>query len=689
MNPDSDITGELYRCHLCSYSGTSKCQFNDHMDTHFDHKCPFCDYTSRTEGRLKRHIRDFHSENPPESWAGNRVLREDGEEDNDESIDPTDANGTVNGSGGKSRKYKCKQCDFVATCKQEFWDHSKEHIKSEKLLTCPRCNFVTEYKHHLEYHLRNHFGSKPFKCGKCNYSCVNKSMLNSHMKSHSNIYQYRCADCSYATKYCHSLKLHLRKYQHKPATVLNLDGTPNPYPVIDVYGTRRGPRPKKSKDSKHLQNNQKSPQIESTLPQPSLLSSSLSGGQHIVNNMINTSPMTPLIPTSLSMGLPFMYPHNPALLHSGLLAPQGMSQISDLSNQMNTIPHSLYDSSQMGDSSNSSDSNSKEPSNQWLPSGQKKKCNLCDFTTDSRELFGRHLLLHVSAENQQMSKFYGISPTPEEIHQNAIISELAARQTTESRRLLEQIAVNPSFISSLIGVPPPEQTIGSLEWPLNGFSNESLDNQTTIDSVSSKRDDQARPESAPVRPRKCVASPLPRSRSSPNDRYESFEGENLSTKAKSSNCSETTPLDLSSNKSGSPPLSQPLETKFAILSQQLTQTTNSSFLSQIFRQNGDKQREEEKKSRSSPIGPQNETQPAEQTQSRAQRRKGRASKLVVKMNGRSHEEEDLDEDISEGTADSLQDEPDVDNIISKINNATSLLQEILIDMYSLKNEAYH
>lgn len=117
-------------------------------------------------------------------------------------------------------------------------------------MECPRenCNFVTEYKHHLEYHLRNHFGSKPFKCEKCNYSCVNKSMLNSHLKSHSNIYQYRCADCAYATKYCHSLKLHLRKYTHKPATVLNLDGTPNPYPIIDVYGTRRGPRPKKKKD---------------------------------------------------------------------------------------------------------------------------------------------------------------------------------------------------------------------------------------------------------------------------------------------------------------------------------------------------------------------------------------------------------------------------------------------------------
>ncbi|XP_055534778.1 protein hunchback [Wyeomyia smithii] len=154
-------------------------------------------------------------------------------------------------SHGKVKKFKCKQCEFIAVTKLSFWKHSRSHIKPEKMLTCPKCPFVTEYKHHLEYHLRNHQQSKPFQCTKCSYSCVNKSMLNSHMKSHSNVFQFRCADCNYATKYCHSLKLHLRKYAHKPGVVLNMDGTPNPLPIIDVYGTRRGPKSKPQKsDSK-------------------------------------------------------------------------------------------------------------------------------------------------------------------------------------------------------------------------------------------------------------------------------------------------------------------------------------------------------------------------------------------------------------------------------------------------------
>ncbi|RUS88245.1 hypothetical protein EGW08_004011 [Elysia chlorotica] len=219
MNPMGlleDENKDIYFCHLCSYSGKTKSDFDAHMSVHFEFNCPHCDYTSRTEGRLKRHIKDFHSDD-----SSRRSMP------------------------GRPKIYRCKQCPFSAKEKDKFWEHARSHIKEDKLLQCPKCSFVTEYKHHLEYHLRNHFGSKPFKCNKCNYSCVNKSMLNSHMKSHTNVYQYRCAECTYATKYCHSLKLHLKKYGHKPATVLNQDGSLPQGLDVDASGlsvaTKRGP----------------------------------------------------------------------------------------------------------------------------------------------------------------------------------------------------------------------------------------------------------------------------------------------------------------------------------------------------------------------------------------------------------------------------------------------------------------
>ncbi|XP_055598386.1 protein hunchback-like [Uranotaenia lowii] len=222
-------------------------------------------------------------------------------------------------SHGKVKKFKCKQCEFIAVTKLSFWEHTRSHIKPEKMLSCPKCPFVTEYKHHLEYHLRNHQRSKPFQCPKCSYSCVNKSMLNSHMKSHSNVFQYRCADCNYATKYCHSLKLHLRKYAHKPDVVLNLDGTPNPLPIIDVYGTRRGPRTKHPKptdlkqeptQSSHQtpltpQNHQQNT-LQNPFTPPSAQSSNIS--RNLLPHQLLPNPLAHMFKNAASNNLP-LFPY--------------------------------------------------------------------------------------------------------------------------------------------------------------------------------------------------------------------------------------------------------------------------------------------------------------------------------------------------------------------------------------------
>lgn len=244
-------------------------------------------------------------------------------------------------SHGKVKTFKCKQCEFVAVTKLDFWEHTKSHIKPERMLNCPKCPFVTEYKHHLEYHMRNHFGSKPFQCPQCNYSCVNKSMLNSHLKSHSNVYQYRCADCNYATKYCHSLKLHLRKYHHQPAMVLNQDGTPNPLPIIDVYGTRRGP--KQRPQSKHEE-----------------AAANMAAAPHSIFQFGANFPFTPMMPHQM------LFQHNnnlnePALLPKVLKSPK---KEDDPSGSIHAVsPHVLLQPRYLPDYSNTSNK-SYSPSRQ-------------------------------------------------------------------------------------------------------------------------------------------------------------------------------------------------------------------------------------------------------------------------------------------------------------------------------------
>lgn len=371
-NPEHPI----YRCHLCPYTGNSKLHFNAHMNTHFDHRCPHCDYTSRTEGRLKRHIRDFHSETPPDTWTGTGPLDIDSVLlEGAELIIDADVEISAGGTGpnpARNRKYRCKQCGYVAMDKHDFWEHSKDHIKSDKMLACPKCNFVTEYKHHLEYHLRNHFGSKPFKCAKCNYSCVNKSMLNSHMKSHSNIYQYRCDDCTYATKYCHSLKLHLRKYKHRPATVLNLDGTPNPYPVIDVYGTRRGPRPKKQQILSLAVTKGKS-------TSGTFLSNKLSSRNKMIKKSIDPAEL-PSKSETIKI--------NKSTVGLDPIENVASKSANDLKKD---LPSSLINQSSKQTIGNESSTNNSTPITLL-------KCNYCSFQTESKPDFSNHLLNHVVTE---------------------------------------------------------------------------------------------------------------------------------------------------------------------------------------------------------------------------------------------------------------------------------------------------
>ena len=52
----------VYQCTMCSYSATSRFHFQAHLNSHFDVKCSHCDFTARTEGKLRAHMRNAHPE---------------------------------------------------------------------------------------------------------------------------------------------------------------------------------------------------------------------------------------------------------------------------------------------------------------------------------------------------------------------------------------------------------------------------------------------------------------------------------------------------------------------------------------------------------------------------------------------------------------------------------------------------
>ena len=315
-------------------------------------------------------------------------------------------------SQGKVKSFKCKQCEFVAVTKIEFWKHGRGHIKPEKLLFCPKCIFVTEYKHHLEYHLRNHYGTKPFKCTHCNYSCVNKSMLNSHMKSHNNVYQYRCADCTYATKYCHSLKLHLKKYSHKPAMVLNQDGSPNPLPLVDVFGNRQGGGGKKGKGGKN--------QDDQHLFPPSLL-------------------------PQFGGGFPGGFP-------------PGLMQMMQMQQQLNGPKLPLHPYKPEGGMEE--ERGVSPPSMLPVMLG----CDKCDFTTSSPEVHKNHMLLHATSERSALHQLLSSPLTPKPARSSEPREPFPLTQKLSSpNRQLHQRPVPPFLDGS---ESPPN---GSAQPPQNVF----------------------------------------------------------------------------------------------------------------------------------------------------------------------------------------------------------------------------
>jgi len=458
----------IYKCQVCKFSSTSKFHFNSHMNTHTDHKCSYCDYTSRTIGRLKRHMNDFHTH----PTTSSNVVSTSTEGSGDMStpmdilanpatslINTTVANlleGAINlkmeskvfepSSGNmtdkipttsaptvpsKPKNYRCKTCCIILTSKNDYWNHQRTHIKGDRILSCPKCTFVTEYKHHLEYHLRNHFGSKPFKCQKCNYTCVNKSMLNSHMKSHSNFYPYRCVDCRYTTKYCHSLKLHLQKYGHTSVTQL-----PNESPESEIEAARIEAAQQAAQAGLGMTSR---PLSQSVITNPNLPQISRSFGDYpglISNPLSNLLRHQHQMMTAAAMGFANGGPQLPTMV-SGFNATQLVPTTSSMMDTNNeNSPEALQckicgcpfddrdsmtahmfkhviESNELGRFQRSQQQQQQQyhhdVTESLLPPSQVLKCNFCyqaDF--DSKESLANHLVKHL-VENNELFRLYGLS----------------------------------------------------------------------------------------------------------------------------------------------------------------------------------------------------------------------------------------------------------------------------------------
>ncbi|GFY43472.1 hypothetical protein TNIN_119651 [Trichonephila inaurata madagascariensis] len=351
----------IYRCHKCSYMGQSDDDLHQHLLIHFPYECLICGYLTDIEARRDQHMKNYHPGISVAGQEGNFIFQGTDNKTTKKNVNKKMNEKSMEEKARKPKKTKCKLCDQVLNCKNDYYNHLKAvHANSGRLLLCNegRCNFVALYKHHLEYHLRIHYGSKPYKCEKCPYLCINRSMLNSHYKSHSNVYQYSCQDCTYATKYLHSLKLHLRKYRHNAAAALNPDGSINKNFIIDINGRRRGPKNKKQKAESKSNQNRGEVSFSKKAPSP-------------------PRSNYPSLPTTN----PFLYRPRIFNNYSGLMYVKSPS-LENSNNQMYRQPTMRREN---------------------------YACYMCEFTTESSEMLQRHLQVHFARMDAEMMKFYAFT----------------------------------------------------------------------------------------------------------------------------------------------------------------------------------------------------------------------------------------------------------------------------------------
>ena len=150
--------GELLHCKLCKYSSYSYPNLQQHVRVQHrrikDKACPQCDYVSRSNGALNRHMLTHTS----------------------------------------SKQFSCTICDYRALQKTTLMVHMRRHT-GEKPYKCSMCDYAATRQHHVTIHERTHTGEKPFACSKCSYRANDTDKLKIHMKRHFKRELYSCELC--------------------------------------------------------------------------------------------------------------------------------------------------------------------------------------------------------------------------------------------------------------------------------------------------------------------------------------------------------------------------------------------------------------------------------------------------------------------------------------------------------------
>lgn len=100
--------------------------------------------------------------------------------------------------------------EFVEMEAEEAGDGDEQTCS--KLYSCPHCNRSFKGLNYFRFHVKGHFGYKPFKCTLCQREFLSGYLLKKHMELHVSERRYKCGECGKLYKTIGHVREHMRAH---------------------------------------------------------------------------------------------------------------------------------------------------------------------------------------------------------------------------------------------------------------------------------------------------------------------------------------------------------------------------------------------------------------------------------------------------------------------------------------------
>ncbi|CAB1342345.1 unnamed protein product [Coregonus sp. 'balchen'] len=100
---------------------------------------------------------------------------------------------------------------------EEMGDMSdkQEDLPPSKMHKCPHCSRSFKALNYLRFHVKGHFGYKPFKCVMCLKEFLTGYLLKKHMEVHRSERRYKCGECGKLYKTIGHVREHMRAHSEE------------------------------------------------------------------------------------------------------------------------------------------------------------------------------------------------------------------------------------------------------------------------------------------------------------------------------------------------------------------------------------------------------------------------------------------------------------------------------------------